>query len=365
MVRSAARRRAQAPRRERRRGLGRRPATVVWLLVGLVGLGLLGIAIAQVGPSHLAGAGREHLLGGIGALLVSTVYTWGVVARSGGRPIVFTGLALVLGVVVLVVDDARLNSGAAVMTAAISAVLAVMSTVAARRTLGAVREALLATVMAGLGAVAVIGWQPQVTVVRFQYAVLVLALVGAFALVYRLGAGLHGLGSRGLVVVVLGAVMLAATLLYADLLRTYGAHGFVHHLSTGTTWLRHKAHGYPRPVEAFLGIPALVWGTHMRSRRRQGWWVCAFGVAATAPIASTLINTQLGVLTDLVSLGYALVVGCVIGVVVIRIDLLLTAGRRSGVPRITGPALVGRRAAREADDTSAVRPEPLRTQALL
>jgi hypothetical protein len=334
---------------------------VVWTLATVLGLVLLGLGIA--------GVGEQRLVGGLGALVVTAAYTWGASARSGGRPFVFTGLAVAAGVVVLAVDHAWLRSGAAVMTAAISAVLAVMSTVPARRSLAAVREASTAVVLAAVGAVAVLGWEPSVSVPRFQYAVLVLALVGAFALVYRLGAGLHGLGGRGLVVVVLGAVMLAATLLYAEMIRRYGAHGVVHDMGTGTTWLRHHAHGYPRPVEAFLGIPALVWGTHMRTRRRQGWWVCAFGVAATAPVASTLVNTQLGVLTDLVSLGYALVVGCVIGLIVIRLDVLLTGSprgsRRGGVPRITGPSLVGRRAAREADDTSAVSPEPLRTQALL
>ena len=41
-----------------------------------------------------------------------------------------------------------------------------------------------------------------------------------------------------------------------------------------------------------LGVPALVWGTHMRARRRQGWWVCAFGVGATAPIAQLLVDPQ-------------------------------------------------------------------------
>ena len=39
-----------------------------------------------------------------------------------------------------------------------------------------------------------------------------------------------------------------------------------------------------------LGVPALAWGVHMRARRRQGWWVCAFGVAATVPVANSLVN---------------------------------------------------------------------------
>ena len=33
----------------------------------------------------------------------------------------------------------------------------------------------------------------------------------------------------------------------------------------------------PAADQALVGVPALVWGCHMRARRRQGWWVCAFG----------------------------------------------------------------------------------------
>ena len=37
-------------------------------------------------------------LDGVGAVAVVTAYSWGLAARTGGRPVVFGGLALVLGV---------------------------------------------------------------------------------------------------------------------------------------------------------------------------------------------------------------------------------------------------------------------------
>jgi len=339
------------PRASRpRRRLGRRTATALWSVVLAAGVALLGLSALDLGPS---------ILDGLGAVVVTATYTWGLAARTGGRPVVFTALAIALGAAALAVDNDQLRSGAAVMTGAVSAVFAVMVTVPARRFPRVVREVVVSALIAAIGSGAALGWEPTVTVSRFQYAVLAFALVGLFLFVYRLGAGLHGLGRRGLVVVAIGAVMLAATLLYAEMIRRYGAQGLVDSLEDGVAWSRDHLGGYPRPIEALLGVPALAWGTHMRARRRQGWWVCAFGAAMTAPVACTLVNTDLGVLEHLVSLGYSLVVGLVIGFAIIRIDILLTGESDS---RSTS---AGRRAAREAEDASAVRPEPLRTQPLL
>jgi hypothetical protein len=319
-------------------------------------------------------AGRidADLLGGIGAVDLTTVYVYGLAARTGGRPMIAGTLALVLGVLVFVVDRDELRTGAAVMMAAISAVFAVMATTPAVTFARSARECLQAVIVAGLGSLAAIGYAPVVTVSRFQYAVLAAALVGVFLLVHRLGAGLHGLGRRGLAIVGAGAVLLVVTLLYAETIRRYGTPGLVTALRDGVQWCRDHLDGYPRPIEAFLGIPALAWGTHMRARRRQGWWVCAFGVAATAPIASTFVNPAVSIPEGVLSIGYSLVVGLLLGYVVIRIDLLLTgsaarrsAGRRSRTADPTTASVPGRRAARQAEIAAAVRPEPRRTRALL
>ena len=370
----------RAPGRTRGR-LGLREQTIVWF--SLCAVGMASILVALLGF-------REALFGGIGAVAMSSTYSYGLAARTGGRPFVAGALAFLLGVAVFVVDSDRMRTGAAVMMAVISAVFAVMGTTPAVTFPRAARECAVATVIATVGSLAAIGYAPVVTVNRFQYAALALALIGAFLLVYRLGAGLHGLGRRGLATVTAGGVLLLATLLYAEAIRRYGTPGLIGSLRDGVIWLRDHLGGYPRPIEALLGVPALAWGTHMRARRRQGWWVCAFGVAATAPMASTFINPEVSVLEGLLSIAYSLVVGLLLGYLVIRADLFVTGsrarGRREGrggragrtaraaggrrraevvEPEQPRPTAPGRRAARQAEEAAAVRPEPGRAQALL
>jgi len=332
---------------------------VLWWLLLAGALGVLGAAALDIGPA---------LLGGAGAVAVMTLYSWALAARTGGRPLVFALLALVVGAVVLAADRDELRTGAAVMVAALAAVLGVMATVPARRFLVGVRECLVATATAAVGTVAAVGFEPVAAFSRFQYAVTGVALVGGFFLVHRLGAGLHGLGRRGVLVVASGGLTLAVMLLYAELLRRYGTPGFIEGINDGLEWCRDHLYGYPRPIIALLGVPALVWGTHMRARRRQGWWVCAFGVALTAPVACALVNPDVAVGEALATLGYSLVLGLLIGLVIIRVDVLLTGGAPVKLdPSKAGAAarrVVGRRAARD-DDESAVRPEPTRTRALL
>lgn len=347
-----------------RRGLHLRLREQVLIWSTACAAGVLCVLLAAVGI-------RTDLLGPIGAVDLTTVYVYGLAARTGGRPIICAILALVLGTLVFVSDADQMRAGAAVMMAVVSAVFAVMATTPAVTVARAARECGQAAFVAGVGSLAAIGYSPVVTVNRFQYATLALALVGVFLLVYRLGAGLHGLGRRGLATVSAGGVLLLVTLLYAEAIRRYGTPGLVGSLRDGVVWLREHLGGYPRPIEALLGVPALAWGTHMRARRRQGWWVCAFGVAATAPMASTFINPEVSVVEGVLSICYSLVVGLVLGYVVIRVDLFLTGSRDRGRSRrgrrgAEEPAKApGRRAAREAEEAAAVRPEPRRTRALL
>ena len=138
---------------------------------------------------------------------------------------VFSLLALVLGGVVVALDDdaaaQRGRRGDAVLTA----VFAVMVTVPAVRFIGAVRETVVALLVAGgrrdgdrrLGA----GRRPRTgssTPCSGSRS------SASFLTVYRLGAGLHGLGRRGVVTVVAGSLMLALTSAYAELLQRYGTH---------------------------------------------------------------------------------------------------------------------------------------------
>ncbi|GCD90051.1 hypothetical protein [Nocardioides sp. LS1] len=315
---------------------------LVWAAVVAAGLAALVTAMVPVGPEWLGGAG---------AVAVATAYTWGLAARTGGRPVIFSALALAMGVAVLVSDERVLRTGAAVMTCVVSAVLGVTATVPAVRFVNACREAFIATLVASIGGLATVGFEPVITLVRFEYATLGLSLLGAFAVVFRLGAGFHGLGRRGMLAVLLGSLVLAFTLAYAELIRRYGPPGLVDHLLAGVHWSRDHLGAFPRPIEAMLGVPALAWGCHMRARRRQGWWVCAFGAAATAPVAQALLNPAISYLECGLSVLYGLVVGLLIGFVVIRLDLAFTGPRGSR--------------ARRAEEAAAVRPEPPRTRALL
>ena len=288
-----------------------------------------------------------------GAVATGTAYAWGLAARTGGRPWVFSLLALVLGGGVVAADHDALRSGAAVVSAVLTAVLAVMVTVPTARFVGVVRETVVALLVSGVGSMATLAWSPVVDLQRFQYTVLGLSLVASFVTVYRLGAGLHGLGGRGIVVVVAGSLMLGVSVGYAALLQRYGTHDLVQTLDDAVRWSHHHLGAFPRPIIALVGVPALAWGTHMRSRRRQGWWVCAFGVAMSAPVAYALVDPTRSVQEAAIAIGYSVLIGLAVGFVLIRLDLRLTA---PGGAR-------GRRKA-PTEETVAVRPEPGRTHAL-
>jgi hypothetical protein len=315
---------------------------VIWALVVLTGLVALVGCLLEVGPDWACS---------VGAVIVATAYSWALAVRTGGRPIVTWVLALALGLTAVISDDDALRTGAAVLTCVVSAIFAVMATVPAVRFVATVREVVIAVALAGIGALATVGFEPVVQIARFEYATLGLALLGVFALVYRLGAGLHGLGRRGVVIVLIGTGVLALTLAYAELLRRYGTPGLVTNLLDVVRWSRDNVGAFPRPIETVLGIPALAWGVHMRARRRQGWWVCAFGVAATTPVANALVNPSITLTESALSVTYGAVAGLVIGFVVIRLDLAFTGPR-------------GRRG-RRAEEAGALRPEPRRTRSLL
>ena len=317
-----------------------RVRALLWLTAAVVvvaGVAALLAAAIGEGPAWLDG---------VGAVAVATSLSWALAVRTGGRPWVTAVLALGIGVATLVVDTAMLRTGAAVLTVVTGGVLAVMLTVPAATYWRACREVLVATVLAGITALAAVGFEPTVTVPRFDYASLLLGLVLVFGLVYRLGAGLHGLGRRGLVAVLVGAVLLVLTLAYAELLRRYGAGSVVQSVLEFVDWTTERIGAFPRPLVVLLGIPALVWGTHMRARRRQGWWVCAFGVTATIPLAQGLLDPDGSFVEAGLRAAYSLVPGLLLGYLVVRADLALTGPR-------------GRRG-RRAEEAEAHRPEPSR-----
>ena len=320
-----------------------RVAVTALLVLGVLGgLAAIGAAVGSIGPSWLLGAG---------AVAISTCYAGALAARTGGRPYLFGAVALIVGALAVWWDNDVLRGGAAALTCAMAAVLGVMVTVPAVRFRDAVREVIGALVIAGVGGVAAVGYEPLVRVDRFEYLTLGVALAGAFVLVFRLGAGLHGLGRRGVITVLVGGGTLALLVAYAELLRRYGTPGVVETAGAVADWSRQQLGAFPRPVQALVGVPALVWGTYTRARRRQGWWVCAFGVTATAPATYVLIDPRQSLLEVVLAQSYGLLLGLVLGYALIRLDLALT-----------GPRGVG---ARRAEEAHAVRPEPRRVAPLL
>ena len=285
------------------------------------------------------------------AVTVTTAYTLALGVRTGGRPLVAGGLALVLTVTAVVSGVPVLVAGAAVCTAAAGAVLGVLATTPAPRFRAVARELLVAIAVAVVAALAADSYGAQVSLMRAGYLSLALALLGAIVLVFRLGNGLQGLGTRGAVVVVGGLGLLALTLAYTEALSRWGSPQLVTGLEDVVAWVRDVAGAVPRPIEFLLGFPALAWGVSTRARRRQGWWACAFGAAGLSGITTTLLATRLTMAEAGIGLGYSLVLGLLLGYLAIRVDAFLSGTR-------------GRRA-RRAEEASAHRPESRRTAALL
>lgn len=292
-------------------------AARIWLAtaLGTAGAILLVLTLAEQVPSWCGQAG---------AVMVSTTYAWALAERIGGRALVYAAVALAIGIATVTLDLPALRAGAAAVTGVLGAVLGVVLTAPARRFLAACREAVLAIAVGAVGGLAALGYAAQISVLRFDYATLAMALVLALAMVYRLGSGLHGLGLRGFAIMLGGGVMVVLTAGYAELLRRYGTPAIAESINGVVAWSYDHLGAFPRPIQVFLGVPALVWGTHMRSRRPRGWWVCAFGVAATLPPVHMLVEPGFNLAQILLTEAYSFLLGAIVGYALIRLDLATT-----------------------------------------
>lgn len=318
----------------------------LWILVVVAACaGLVAVRVSGDVPELV----REISVGAL-----STALALGLAVRTGGRPVWASGLALAVAAAALVSDWRPLLDGAAVGTGVLAATLGVMATVPAATFGRAIREALVATAIGWVGALGVVGYGPRarldVDLVRFGYAVLALSLVGAIALVYRLGAGLHGLGRRGYLVAAAAVLVLAFALAYSEAIAQWGSRDLVGTIDDFRDSTKHLLHAVPHPIMAVLGYPALVWGVFMRARRRQGWWVCAFGVAVTSPTATRLVAQEVNTTSVVLGAVYSVVAGVLLGYLLIRVDQALTGTH-------------GRRARRD-EEAEALRPEPARFEPL-
>jgi hypothetical protein len=335
----------KAPRPRTRAAL-KRALQTLWVLVVLAAVG--GVVAVRVSD------GVPDLVRQVCGGTLSTALALGLAVRTGGRPIWAAVLTAAVAAAAFVTDWQPLLAGAAVGTGVLAATLGVMATIPAATFGKAIRETLVATSIGWVGALGVVAYGPRgrldVDLVRFGYAVLGLSLVGAIALVYRLGAGLHGLGRRGYLVAGGAVLMLAFALAYSEAIAQWGSRDLVGTIDDFRDSTKDVMRAVPHPIMALLGYPALVWGVFMRARRRQGWWVCAFGVAVTSPSATRLVAQEVDPTSVVLGAVYSVLAGVALGYLVIR-----------GEQSLTGTH--GRRARRD-EEAEAHRPEPARFEPL-
>lgn len=318
-------------------------STVLWLAVGVAAMAAVIVPWTEIEVPGYVGL--------VGAVALTTLFTHGLAVRTGGRPLISGGLALLLSSAAAYSGIAILLAGAAVGTAVVAAVLGVLATIPAARFSGVVREVCVAALVAAVGAFAVRAYGAEVSMERTGYLVIGASLLGALAVVYRLGAGFHGLGRRGLVMIIGGVVLLTVTLAYTEALARWGSPGMIAGIDSAFDTFHDVMGAVPRPIEVLLGFPALAWGVSTRARRRQGWWVSAFGAPGLALVAVSLLDPGTTLLEAGLALLYSLVLGLLVGYAIVRADLFLTGAR-------------GRRA-RRLEELSAHRPEPGRLRPLL
>ncbi|MDN5855031.1 MAG: hypothetical protein L0K86_19710 [Actinomycetia bacterium] len=328
----------------RQRPATRRLSVLVWIVLWIVGTAaaLTGLVDVLVDlPNKVVPAGSA---------LLTVLFMVALSHRCGGRTRLWGGLTVIIAGTWLVWDPSWLTAAIAVLGAVSSAVLAVMLTRPAPSWWRAIMEALVVAVIAGSGCVAVAGFEADVLTSRYNIAVHILALILTIGVVWGLGAGLHGLGRRGLAMILVGAVVILFVLTYGAVLRAYGSETVIDAVDDAVGWTRDTFGGVPRPSEVIVGFPALIWGISTRSRRRQGWWMCAFGVIGASTITTSLVSPDAVVDYVARSSVYSVVLGIVVGLVVRRIDQMLTGGS-------------GQRA-RRAEAAEQIRPEPPRTASL-
>lgn len=338
---------ARRPRPGRRAVLGRIRS---WL-AGVGVLVALGAALAASATRYVdVGPALPSYTAPAGAAVVTTVLCGLLAHRLGAHTVVAATFAAVTAAGAVVTGWGWLLAGVTALTAFAATVLAVVATRPARRPLPIVREYAVAIGVALVGAVAVGAYAAPLRPTMLGHVVLLAALVATLWVAHRLADGVRGLGRRGVLVIACAVIVLVIGLAYGEALRRWGSPGLIEAVDSLRALMVDVFGAVPRPLELFIGLPALVWGLATRARLRQGWWVTAFGCLGTAGVATSLAGVaQPG--QALLSTLYTVLAGLVLGLLVWRVDQLLTGPR-------------GRRA-RVSERAWALRPEPSRTRPLL
>lgn len=288
------------------------PETARLVMVGVFALWVVGF----VGTlTSIVAVGAPEWVQRPSAALLMGVFGAGLIHRGGGHMRIWLPITVLVAGAAVVFETNLLLASAAALSAVLSAVWAVLVTRPATSIVGAIREYALALVVAGSGTLAVAAWNAPVNYQRFNLMVIAVALGLSIALVWNLGAGLHGLGKQNLAILAGVAALLLLLLAYSSFVRTHGSQTLVDGFSETIIWLRQNFEGVPRPVEVFIGFPALIVGVSLRSRRREGWWVQVFAVIGTAVLSTSLVTP--GAFPSYIGLStlYSAILGLAVGLV--------------------------------------------------
>jgi hypothetical protein len=252
----------------------------------------------------------------VGAVILLVVFAVALTHRVGGHMRIWAGLVAVLGLTAALTGLPMLITAAAGVSAVLAAVWAVVFTRPALTIPQVIGEYFIAVAIALSGTVAVAAWNASVHYARFNVIVIAAALGLSIMLVWNLGAGLHGLGREHLLVLSAIAALIVLVLAYASFVRSHGSEVVTDAIASTVIWMREHIVGVPRPVEVFLGFPALIVGVSLRARTREGWWIMVFGVISTSVLTTSLVSPRAFPTYILLSTLYSVVLGLIVGLFV-------------------------------------------------
>jgi hypothetical protein len=327
---------------------------VAWLAVACVLL-VAGLAAALthfIDVGQTLGVPLPERTPQIGAAVVTTVMCALLAHRVGGHTPAAVVFAAGATAAALLMGWPWLLAGVAALTAFAATVLGVLSTRPGQHPVRVVAEYVLAIAVALAGAVAVAAYAAPVKPAMLADVVVLTSVLATLWVAHRLGGGFHGLGKRGALVIVFAVIVLAAGMVYGEALRRWGTPELIASVDAARLAVVQEIGAVPRPLEVFIGFPALVWGLATRARLWQGWWVCAFGALGTAGVATSLSSRQTELGQGLLETAYSVGVGLVLGFLVWWVDRMFSGPKE------------GKRA-RGSERAMPTRPEPGRSRPLL
>lgn len=282
-------------------------------VVGVI-FGLWLLAAVGAGTSVVA-VGTPDWIQRPSAAVLLVIFSIGLTHRAGGHMRLWVPLVTVLAAAALILQTNILIAASAALTAVLAAVLSVVNTRPASTVVAAIIEYVVALVSALIGTLGVAAWNAPVNYQRFNLVVIGAALTLAIAIVWNLGAGLHGMGRQGLLIPVGGALLLLIILTYSSFVRTHGSETVIDAIGETVLWVRQTFGGVPRPVEVLIGFPALLLGVSIRSKHREGWWVLVFAVIGTSVLTTSLVTP--GALPTYIALStlYSSILGLIVGLI--------------------------------------------------